>query len=72
MTSKFWELQRKHKLLHEAGFGHEPPRQEFGDMLRRSIRNRMQSCDGKRICACWCIVLVLYVRVCVYLRISVE
>ena len=51
-----------------CAFSHAPPLQEFGDMLTRSIRNRIQSRDGKRICACWYIGLV----VCVYLRISVR
>ena len=35
-------------------------------MLTRSIRNRINSRDGKQICACWCIALV-----CVCVRFSV-
>ena len=51
-------------ILHEAKFGfrfrlwgcvfaHAPLLQEFGDMLTRIIINRIQSRDGKRICACF-------------------
>ena len=54
-----------------GAFAHAPTLQEFGD---RSIRNRIQSRDGKRICACWFIPLVVCVcvRVCLYLHISVR
>ena len=49
-----------------------PPLQEFGGMLKRRIRNRIQSRDGKRICGCWRIVSVACTcaRVYVYLRVS--
>ena len=55
-------------------FAYAPPLQEFGNMLTRSIRNRIQNRDVKRICACCHLALVVcvYVRVCVYLRISVR
>ena len=65
-------------VLYEPGFGfgrdwgcafaHAPPLQEFGDMLTRSITNRIQSRDGKRICTCWCIYFV----VCVGVRVGVS
>ena len=34
-----------------------PPVAEFGDMLIMTMRNRIRRCEGKRICACWCIGL---------------
>ena len=47
-------------------FAHTPPLQEFGDMLTRIIRNRPQSRDGKRICACWCIASLVVCCLCLY------
>ena len=43
-------------------------------MLARRVRNRIQSRDGKQICACWCIALGVCVCVSayVYLHISVR
>ena len=57
-----------------CAFAHAPPLQEFGGMLTRNITNRIQSRDGKRICACWCSALVgcVCARVRVYLRISMR
>ena len=82
LSSKFWDsynASTSRFIFSETGFGfgrdwgcafaHAPPLQEFGDMLTRSIRNRIQSRDGKRICACWCIALVACVcGVCVSSR----
>ena len=53
---------------------HAPALQEFDDMMARSIIKRIQSRDGKRICTCKCIALVVSacVRVCFYLRIAVH
>ena len=65
LSSKFWHSYNESTsrfILYEAGFvfgrdqgcvfAHAPPLQEFGDMLTRSIRNRIQNRDGKQICAC--------------------
>ena len=45
-------------------------------MLTRNTRKRIQSRDGKRVCKCWCIALVVCLSVCLrgcaYLRISVR
>ena len=77
-----WDSYKETKpmrILYEAGsasfwgesgvFTHAPPLQETGHMLTRSIRNRIQSRDGTRICRCWCIAVVVCVRNCVNLRI---
>ena len=49
-----------------CAFAHSPPLQEFGDMLTRSIRKRIQRRDGKRICVCWCIAFVMVFPECVF------
>ena len=90
LSFKFWDIYNgstSRSILYEAVFGfgvgrdwgytvaHAPPLQEFGDMLTtRNIRSRIQSREGKRICTCWCIALVVSVcvRVCFYLRIAVH
>ena len=53
---------------------HAPALQEFGDMMARSIKKKIESRDGKCICACWYITLVVCVcvRACAYLHISVR
>ena len=38
-------------------FAHAPL-QEFGDMLIKSIWNRIKRCEGKRICACCWVALL--------------
>ena len=50
------------------------PLQGFGDMPTRRTRNRIQSRDGKRICACCRIASVdcACVIVCIYMCISVH
>ena len=64
LGSKFWDRSLKLKfvkvytrfILYEAEIGvafvHVPSLQEFGDMLARRTRKRIQSRDGKCICAC--------------------
>ena len=79
LSSKFWDSYNQSRssfgCQRDWGyvFAHAPPLQEFGDMLKRSITNKIQS-HGKRICACWCIAFVVCVgaRFCVYLRISMR
>ena len=74
LCSEFWHSYNESTsrfTLHEAGFGfrrdqrcvfvHAPPLQQFGDMLTRSTRNRIQNRDGKKICACCCIAFVVCV-----------
>ena len=57
LSYNFWDIYNKGTS--GLGFGregcafvHAPPLQEFGDMLTRSVRNRIQRHDGKRLCAC--------------------
>ena len=38
--------------------GVHAPLQESGDMLIKSIRNRIKRSEDKRICACWYITLI--------------
>ena len=45
------EGKDKVKISDAKVFAHAPL-QGFGEMLTRSIRNRIQRCDGKRICPC--------------------
>ena len=33
------------------------PLSEFGDVLIKTMMNRIRRCEGKRICACWCTAL---------------
>ena len=74
LCSEFWHSYNESTsrfTLYEAGFGfrrdqrcvfvHAPPLQQFGDMLTRSTRNRIQNRDGKKICACCCIAFVVCV-----------
>ena len=53
---------------------HSPAPQEFNNMLKRRIRNRIQSRDGRQIYACSCIAFVCCARwrAFAYLRISVR
>ena len=73
MSSTFWDSYSKRtsrfgfERAWRFAFVHAPALQDFGDMLTKRTRNRIQSRDGKRICACWCIALV--VRVCVNLSV---
>ena len=62
--SRFYNTRQGSGLgeIGECAFSHAPPLQEFGEMLARIRRNMVQSPDVKRICTCWCIVLVA----CVY------
>ena len=66
LSFKFWESYNESTsrcILYEVGFGfgqdsgcafaYAPPLQESGEMLTRSIKSRIQSREGKRICACW-------------------
>ena len=46
------------------------PLPEFGEMLMRSIRNKIQSCEDKLICACGCLHVCLCLSVCIC--VSVE
>ena len=38
------------KVQMRQAFDHAPPVQEFGEVLMRSVRNRIQSCED--ICVC--------------------
>ena len=49
-----------------GAFAHAPALQEFGNMLTRRTRNRIQIRNGKRICACWRVDLVVCVGVRVF------
>ena len=40
------------------------PLQEFGEMLTRSTKNRIQSCDDRQLCECRRIALYLNPRAC--------
>ena len=87
LSFKFWDIYNgstSRSILYEAEFGfgvgrlgikvaHAPALQEFGNMLTRRTRNRIQIRNGKRICACWRVDLVVCVgvRVFVYLCNSV-
>ena len=84
LTSKFWQSYNEStsRFISRAqvwvrlgcALCNTPPLQEIGDMLARSIRNRIESRDGKRICVCWCVALVVCVcvSVCVCVRVSVR
>ena len=65
LSFKFWDIYNgstSRSILYEAVFGfgvgrdwgytvaHAPALQEFGDMLARSKRNRVQSRDGTLVC----------------------
>ena len=43
------------------------PLQDVGDILIliKSVRKRIQKCEGKRVCACWWIALFVSVPACV-------
>ena len=45
-------MRVKVKVRLAMAFAHAPPLQEFGEMLMRIIRNRIQSCEDKLICVC--------------------
>ena len=84
LTSKIWDSYNSSEsrfILCKAGFGFardwgcafaHPPLQEFSDMLTMSIRNRIQSREGKKICAYMCIdfVICICVRACLFLLVS--
>ena len=81
LSSKFWQSYNEStsrfisrvRVWVRLGYTlcNTPPLQEFGDMLARSIRNRIESRGGKRICVCWCVALGLVVCVCVSVSVCV-
>ena len=47
------------------------PLQGFGDMVIKSITNGIKRSEGKQICACWWLALLMSVSECVWLCLSV-